>query len=215
MRYIGPVTTFFPLDTRNFRQLITQWHSSNEDRRKDRSEKFRAYTPKIGSSFTIPLNSGKKTGFQERKRNTRETGVVTDQAENIPASERSRSSSNIWFSDPRKQAEVEYKFHLYSKLLKVVSKCQEKYRKPINRNDLLLVKSYGKSYRTDKTIGWQQQGLGLCTFISRTNVEKHTLTNINPGKSFNYKKVKVDSKTRSELSDTDKGFLGSLGISGN
>ena len=215
MRYIGLVTTFFPLDTRNFMQLITHGILGMKIEGKAVVKNFAPIYLKLGNHSLYHPILAKKTGFQQRKRNTLEIGVVTDQAENIPASERSYSSSNIWFSDPRKQAEVEYKFHLYSKLLKVVSKCQEKCWKPIYRNDLLWVKSYGKSYRTDKTTGWQQQGLELCTSISRTNVEKHILTNINTGKSFNYKKVKVDSKTRTERSDTYKGFLGSLGITGN
>ena len=67
-------------------------------------------------------------------------------AENILATEDRSSGLNILFSNPCKQAEIEYVLHHHSKLPKALSRCQEKYGKPINKNDILLVTPKRKTY---------------------------------------------------------------------
>ena len=138
---------------KKFQVVSHIWLSWNEDRRKVHVKKIHAYTPAPGGSFTIPRNSGRKPGFQQRKRNTREMDIAVDRAENISGTEEHFSSSNIKFSDPCKQAKVGYVLHLHSKLPKVVLRCQGNCGKPINKDDVLLVMSYRKTYWTDKTSG--------------------------------------------------------------
>ena len=129
---------------------------------------------------------------------------------------RQESLTVVLFSDPRKQAAVAYELHLCSKLLKVVSRYQEKCGKSINSDYFLLVKSCGKRYWTDKTSGGQQQRFGsLYIHFKDECLKTYIHQYYAPDELFNYKKVKVDSKTWPELSDTNKGFMRSLGIMGN
>ena len=68
----------------------------------------------------------------------------------------------------------------------------------------------------DKTAGRQQSRFGrLYIHFKEECLETHNDQYYAPGESFNCKKVKVNSKTWSELSVTDKRFLKYLGIMGN
>ena len=79
-----------------------------------------------------------------------------------------------------------------------------------------MVKSYGKTYWTDKPAGRQQQRFeSLYILFKDECLKTYSDQDYAPGESYNYKKVKVDSKTCSEPSVTDKGFLKNLGIMGN
>ena len=166
--YIGPAANFFVLNTRNYRWFVTHGILGMNIEGTSTLQNFRAYTPTPGGSFTIPPNSGQKPGFQKKKRNTRKIDIAVDRTENIPATEERCSSSNISFSDSCKQAGVEYVFQFRSKLPKAVSRCQGKCEKPINKDDVLLVMSYKKTYWTNleriKQVEDENKDLDLCYF---------------------------------------------------
>lgn len=130
------------------------WHSWNEDQRKDYIEKFCACTPAIGDSFTIPPNSGRKPGFQQREGYAHKIDITVNATENITVIGKPCSSSNTFSSDPCKHAEVDYE-------LQMSRKCGE----PINKDDVRLVKSYGRPPGRIKRLEGSNKSLDLCMSI--------------------------------------------------
>ena len=69
-------------------------------------------------------------------------------------------SSAISFNDPHKKPEQEYSLHLRKSPSKLISKCQGRCGKNITPNDILIVKTSGKTSWTDKKTGQQREKFG-------------------------------------------------------
>ena len=118
------------------------------------------------------------------------------------------TASSISFSDPREQAEKEYELPLRAKLPKSVSKCQGKCGKPIKKDDVLVVKSYGKISWTDKNTGQERQKFGPMYIHFKEDCLKTFSDKVYaPGESFDFGKIKIDSKSRNEVTKTDMDFF--------
>ena len=122
-------------------------------------------------------------------------------------------SCAISFNDPRKKPKQEYSLHLRKNLPKLISKCQGRCGKDISPNDILIVKTSGKTSWSDKKTGQQKEKFGP-TYL---HFEEDSLKNFGEkeyiiGESFMFEKIKIDEKTKRELTEEDLEFLKSLRI---
>ena len=78
---------------------------------------------------------------------------------------------------------------------------------------MLVVKSYGKISWTDKNTGQERQKFGLMYIHFKEDCLKTFSDKFYaPGESFDFGKIKIDSKSRNEVTKTDMDFLAGLGI---
>ena len=91
-----------------------KWHTrGSEQQRKKHVSAFRAYPPTIFDSFTMPVNIGRKPGFQRWLRPTEPSVLIdriTDDTQ-IPT-----SGSYIRFADPREKPPTVFELHLRTNL---------------------------------------------------------------------------------------------------
>lgn len=99
-------------------------------------------------------NSGRKPGFQQKEGYTHKIDIAVNETENITVIGKPCSSSNTFSSDPCKHAEVDYE-------LQMSRKCGE----PINKDDVRLVKSYGRLAGRIKRLEESNKSLDLCMSI--------------------------------------------------
>ena len=122
-------------------------------------------------------------------------------------------SSAISFNDPRKKPEQEYSLHLRKNLPKLISKCQGRCGKNITPNDILIVKTSGKTSWTDKKTGQQREKFGpMYLHFQDDCLKNFGEKDYTIGESFVFEKIKIDETTKRELTEEDLEFLKSLGI---
>ena len=164
----------------------------------------------------MPSNAGRKPCDRRRKRNDCAPDIIVDRAEKSACSNTSqvhRENTTISFSDPRKQPEKEYELHLKKKLPSTVSKCQGKCGKRIKAEDKLVVKSFGKMTWTDLSTGQEKVRYGpMYIHFNEDCLKTFSDQFYAPGDAFDFSKIKIDSKSRTELNENDMSFLTGLGI---
>ena len=96
-----------------------KWHTRwSEQQRKNHVSAFRAYSPTISDSFTMPV--GRKTGFQQTRPTEPSARIdrITDDNQ-IPT-----SGLYIRFADPREKPPKVFKPQLRTHLFRSVSRCR-------------------------------------------------------------------------------------------
>ena len=64
---------------------LKKWHGWSSARKQEHLKKFREYTPKPTDLFEKPSNSGRKPGYNQRKRkNASDVEMVMDRTESQP-----------------------------------------------------------------------------------------------------------------------------------
>ena len=114
-------------------------YAMSKHQRNDHVSAFRAYSPTISDSFTMPVNVGRKPGFQQRTRPT-EPSVLIDRITDdnqIPT-----SGSFIRFADPRVKPPKVFELHLRTNLPHSVSRCHViRGKKILPEQEGMLIKS--------------------------------------------------------------------------
>ena len=62
----------------------TTWHQWNEERRKDHIKQFLSFNPRVTDHYTKPMNSGKKSSGNVRKRPVTEPIFIEDRGKSTP-----------------------------------------------------------------------------------------------------------------------------------
>ena len=77
----------------------------------------------------------------------------------------------------------------------------------------MIVRSYGRITWTDKSTGKEKAKFGPMYMHFHENCLKNfSETFYTPGQSFDFLKIKIDSKTHKKLMEADKTLLSSLGM---
>ena len=154
------------------------------------------YSLTVTALFSIDVLivlSGRKPNQQKRKRNDCKPDMVIDRVEE--SNSNIATTSIISFQDPRN--EKEYELHFRKNLLKPVSKCQGKCGKAIDKNDTLVVKSYGTMSWTDKKTEEGKQRFGpIYVHFKEECLKGYSEVFYTPGNQFDFSKEKIDEKTK-------------------
>ena len=119
----------------------------------------------------------------------------------------------VSFSDPWAIAEKEFELSHCTNLSKLVLKCQGNCGRPIKVEEVMIVRSYGRITWTDKSTGKEKAKFGPMYIHFHENCLKNfSETFYTPGQSFDFLKIKIDSKTHKKLTEADKTLLSSLGM---
>ena len=82
----------------------SEWHSCEENQRKDHVEKFKSFVPGKTDLFSKPWNSGRKLCYQECPKRS-EPDLIIDRHESNANSDKQQTSSqqeaSLRFTDPR------------------------------------------------------------------------------------------------------------------
>ena len=147
------------------------WHSWSENRRQDHVKRFRSFVPSLEDTFPKPLDVGRKPGFIPRARSKVKPSLVFDRHASSPAtapvttsttaisdttqSSQSTSQSTpvssigppLSFRDPRSRKERPFELHrkhLASARANLISTCRGDCGEPIEKDEVLVVKSFGE-----------------------------------------------------------------------
>ena len=192
------------------------WHSWSIERISEHIDKFRNYTPTIDDTFQKPSAAGRKPGYQRRESRNKVIDMVIDRVDEVLENEDEIPDLNISFSDPRQQKKKEFELHFRSNLPKSIARCQGKCGKPINKDEILVVRSYGTAYWTDKKTGKERQKYGpmYIHFADQCLKNFDDEEYYTSGEGFKYQKVTADKATKESMRDADKEFLIRLGVNG-
>ena len=98
-------------------------------------------------------------------------------------------------------------------LPKLISKCQGRCGKNITPNDILILKTSGKTSWTDKKTGQQREKFGpMYLHFQEDCLKNFGEKDYTIGESFVFEKIKIVETTERELTEEDLEFLKSLGI---
>ena len=108
--------------------------------------------------------------------------------------------------------EQEYSLHLRKNHPKLISKCQGRCGKNIAPNDILMVKTPGKTSWTDKKTDQQREFGPMYLQFQETCLKNFGEKDYTIGESFVFEKIKKNETRKRELTEEDLEFLKSLGI---
>ena len=121
------------------------------------------------------------------------------------------TSCTISFRDPRATAEKEFELHHRTNVLKSVSKCQGNCGRPRKVEEVMVVRSYGRITWTEKSTGKEKAKFGTMYIQFHENCLKNfSDTFCGPSQSFDFSKIKIDQKTKENLTEADKTLLSSM-----
>ena len=114
-------------------------------------------------------------------------------------------STAISFNDPRKKPKQKYSLHLRKNLPKLTSKCQRRCGKNITPNDILIVKTSGKTSWTNQKTGQQREKFGpIYLDFQEDCFRNFGKKDYNIDESFVFEKIKIDETTKTELTEEER-----------
>ena len=153
----------------------------------------------------MAANASRKRGYQHRDRNTTKPDIVVEAIASIV--QHDLQFHSVIPKQPLKKR-LNYIIAQIS-----VSKCQGNCSRPIRVEEVMVMRSYGTITWEDMSTGKEKVKLSLVYIHFHDNCLMNFLeTFYAPCQSFDFSKIKIDSKTHEKLTEADKTLLLSLGI---
>ena len=125
----------------------------------------------------------------------------------------SSSQEEIRFSHPNEKRPKVFELYLRKDVLKLVKECQGKCGRKIEQDCFAVVRSYGESTWTDSNGNEQSKFGSLYIHFERKCLEKFDGdVCYGPTLSFDFSRIKVDIKCKTQLTENEKQFLINLGV---
>ena len=125
----------------------------------------------------------------------------------------SSSQEEIRFSDPNEKRPKVFELHLRKGVPKLVKKCQRNCWQKIEPDCFAVVKSYSESTWTDSNGNEHSKFGPLYINFERKCLEKFDGdVCYGPTLSFDFSRIKIDSKCKTQLTENERQFLINLGV---
>ena len=123
------------------------------------------------------------------------------------------SQEEIRLSDSSEKRPQVFELHLWKDVSKLVKKCQGKFGRKIEQDCFATVRSYGHKTWTDSNEGENSKFGLLYIHFERKCLEKFDgVVCYGSTLSFDFSRIKVDSKCKNQLTENGKQFLLTLAL---